>query len=138
MADDMRDTETRVRPFLMFQGGKAAEAMEFYVSLFPGAQVLDVERYGPGEQGAEGTIKRARFALAGQEVLCIDSPVAHAFTFTPSFSFFVDCAAEEVLLRLSGALKAGQELMPLGDYGFSRKFAWVNDRFGVSWQINLP
>ncbi len=130
--------EMRVRPFLMFQGGHAQAAMDFYVSLFPEAQMLDVERYGAGEQGAEGTIKRARFALAGQEVLCIDSPVTHAFAFTPSFSFFVDCPSEAELLRLVAALKAGgQELMPLGAYGFSRKFTWLNDRFGVSWQLNL-
>jgi predicted 3-demethylubiquinone-9 3-methyltransferase (glyoxalase superfamily) len=65
--------------------------------------------------------------------------VKHAFTFTPAFSFFVDCESEEELKRLYAALSAdGATLMPLGNYGFSRQFAWVNDRFGVSWQLNLP
>jgi predicted 3-demethylubiquinone-9 3-methyltransferase (glyoxalase superfamily) len=72
-------------------------------------------------------------------VMCIDSPVKHQFTFTPSFSFFVDCASEDDLRRLAAALgEGGPVLMALANYGFSRLFTWVNDRFGVSWQLNLP
>ena len=129
--------ELTVRPFLMFEG-RASEALEFYVSLFSKAKVVEVERYGPGEPGAEGTIKRAQFTIGDQAMMCIDSPVKHAFSFTPSVSFFVECASEAELSGLVTALKAGgAELMPLADYGFSRLFAWVNDRFGVSWQLNL-
>ena len=62
----------------------------------------------------------------------------HTFSFTPAFSFFVDCASEEEIRRVYAALAAGgAELMPLGEYGFSRKFGWINDRYGVSWQLNL-
>ena len=83
--------------------------------------------------------KVARFSVAGQTVMCIDSPARHAFTFTPAFSFFVDCESEDELVRLVSALsEGGQTYMPLDNYGFSRKFAWVGDRFGVSWQLNLP
>jgi predicted 3-demethylubiquinone-9 3-methyltransferase (glyoxalase superfamily) len=54
-------------------------------------------------------------------------------------SLFVDCSDEAQLEHLYAALsEGGQVLMELGDYGFSRRFGWVNDRFGVSWQINLP
>ena len=129
-----------VTPFLMFQGSNRAEtAMALYVSLFPDAEILSIERYGPGEQGAEGSVKVAAFRLGGQTVKCIDSPVSHAFDFTPSFSFFIDCDSEEELTRLSTALaEDGKILMPPEEYGFSRRFTWVNDRFGVSWQINLP
>lgn len=68
-----------------------------------------------------------------------DSPIKHAFGFTPAFSFFVDCSSEDELQRLSGALASGGAvLMPPADYGFSRLFTWINDRFGVSWQLNLP
>ncbi len=127
----------KITPFLMFQGS-AEEAMRFYVGLFAGSEVLAIERYGPGQPGAEGTVKRADFTLAGQQVICIDSPVKHAFTFTPAMSMFVECDNETELRHAFEALSAGGAvLMPLNDYGFSRKFGWVNDRFGVSWQLNL-
>lgn len=127
-----------IRPFLMFQGEQAEAAMNFYASLFPDARIADIERYGPGTAGKEGSVLRATFSIAGQSVMCIDSPVKHAFTFTPAFSFFIECSSEEELDRLLAALsKGGGVLMPRGNYGFSRQFAWVNDRFGVSWQLNL-
>lgn len=126
-----------ITPFLMFEG-RAEEAMNVYIDLFPESRVEDVVRYGPGEAGKEGSVLRARFVLAGQSVMCIDSPVAHAFSFTPSFSFFVECGTETRLHDLHARLtEGGKELMPLGAYGFSRSFAWVEDRFGVSWQLNL-
>lgn len=129
--------ETGLTPMLMFQGN-AAEAMERYVALF-GGEVLSDARYGPEGPGAEGTIVQASFRIRGQTLLCIDSPIQHAFTFTPSVSLFVTCESEDDLRRLADALlEGGEALMPLGDYGFSRLFAWVNDRFGVSWQLNLP
>ncbi|MGW0809928.1 VOC family protein [Nonomuraea sp. NPDC002799] len=129
----------KIHTFLMFQNEDAEEAMNFYVSLFEDAKVVDVTRYGPGEPGKEGTVKHALFTLAGQEYMCIDSAVQHGFTFTPSVSLWVGCDSEEELARLYAALlEGGQPLMPLGDYGFSTKFGWVNDRFGVSWQLNLP
>lgn len=129
---------TSVRPFLMFEG-KAEEAMNFYVSLLPGSEILDVARYGAGEAGPEGSVKAASFAIAGQTVMCIDSHVKHAFTFTPSFSFFITCESDDELRRLSEALvNGGSYLMPPNNYGFSRRFAWLNDRYGVSWQLNLP
>jgi predicted 3-demethylubiquinone-9 3-methyltransferase (glyoxalase superfamily) len=129
---------TKVTPFLMFQGN-AAEAIRFYVSLFPDGKILDDRRYGPGEAGAEGSVKRASFTIGGQRFLCIDSSVKHDFTFTPSTSIFIDCESEEELQRLFGALSdGGKVFMPLAEHGFSRGFGWVSDRFGVSWQINLP
>jgi predicted 3-demethylubiquinone-9 3-methyltransferase (glyoxalase superfamily) len=74
----------RVRPFLMFEG-KAEEAMNFYVSLLPHGEIIDVVRYGPGQAGVEGSIMKATFSIAGQSVMCIDSPVKHGFTFTRPF-----------------------------------------------------
>ncbi len=129
----------KVTPFLMFQDGKAEEAMNFYTSLIEDAQITNIVRYGANESGDEGTVMQATFTLRGQEFMCIDSNVKHQFSFTPSFSIFVTCSTEEELDNVYQKLsEGGQALMPLGDYGFSKKFGWVNDRFGVSWQLNLP
>lgn len=128
---------TTVQPFLMFEGD-AEKAMNYYVSLFADGRIVDVVRYGPGGPGPEGSVVKASFSVGGQTVLCTDSFVKHAFTFTPASSLFVECESEEEIRRLASALvEGGGALMPLGDYGFSRMFAWVNDRFGVSWQLNL-
>jgi predicted 3-demethylubiquinone-9 3-methyltransferase (glyoxalase superfamily) len=129
--------EQKIHPFLMFQNN-AEEAINFYIALFPGAQVLELFRYGPNEPGAEGSVRKARFSIGGQTILCIDSAVRHDFTFTPAFSLFVACESEDEIDRLCAALSTdGKTFMPLGAYGFSRKFAWVSDRYGVSWQLNL-
>lgn len=126
-----------ITPFLMFEGSAEA-AMNFYVTLFPNSEVKRIERYGPGEPGKEGSVKRADFTIAGQNLICIDSPIQHAFTFTPSVSLFVECETEGELDALFGQLsEGGSVLMPPANYGFSAKFTWVNDRFGVSWQLNL-
>ncbi|MFG2294409.1 VOC family protein [Streptomyces sp. NPDC048603] len=128
----------KITTFLMFEG-RAEEAMTFYTSLFDDGQVIDVTRHGPDGPGADGSVEHATFRLAGQRFMCIDSPAKHEFGFTPAVSLFVDCADEAELDRLHAALSdQGAELMPPGSYGFSTKFSWVNDRFGVSWQLNLP
>ena len=127
-----------VRPFLMFEG-QAEAAMSLYVGLMPASRILDVERYGAGGPGKEGTIKRGLFSVAGQVVQCTDSFVTHGFSFTPSISFMVDCESEAQLETLWVALlEGGSAMMPLDNYGFSRRFGWLADRFGVSWQLNLP
>ncbi|MEU4579585.1 MULTISPECIES: VOC family protein [Nonomuraea] len=127
----------KITTFLMFEG-KAEEAMTFYVSLFDDAEIVSVTRYGPDGPGAEGSVLHATFRLAGQEYMAIDSAVRHDFTFTPSMSLYVQCESADEIERLYAALsEGGAALMPLGDHGFSKRFGWVNDRFGVSWQLNL-
>lgn len=129
----------KVTPFLMFQEGNAEEAMNFYTSIIEDSQITSIVRYGANAAGPEGTVMQATFTLKGQEFMCIDSFVKHQFSFTPSFSIFLTCNTEEELEFLyEKLLEGGQALMPLNNYGFSKKFGWVNDRFGVSWQINLP
>jgi predicted 3-demethylubiquinone-9 3-methyltransferase (glyoxalase superfamily) len=121
---------------LMFTGA-AEEAMTFYVSLFPGSRIVSIERYGPSEEG-RGSVKRALFELGGSKYAAIDSTVQHPFTFTPAMSIFVDCDTRQQLERAYEALSAGGSIfMPPASYGFSTWFAWVQDRFGVSWQLNL-
>ncbi|MBE9373966.1 VOC family protein [Saccharopolyspora sp. HNM0983] len=130
--------EHRIRTFLMFQGG-AEEAIQHYTALLPDARIEHIERYGPDGPGAAGSVHRATFTLLGQAFECIDSPISHDFGFTPAISLFVDCADEPEFDQLHrGLVDGGQELMPPDDYGFSRRFVWLVDRHGVSWQINLP
>jgi predicted 3-demethylubiquinone-9 3-methyltransferase (glyoxalase superfamily) len=128
---------TTVTPFLMFQG-RAEEAMTRYVSVLPASRVLRLERFGPAGPGAEGTVALGEAELAGQKVRFFDSPGEHAFTFTPSLSLFVSVGTAEELDGVVAALAAGGNfLMPADDYGFSPRFAWLNDEFGVSWQVNV-
>jgi len=128
----------KIKTFLMFEG-RCEQAMNFYVSLFAGAAITGVRRYGSEGPGKEGSVMQATFSLAGQTFMCIDSPVKHGFTFTPAMSLFVDCADEPEIDTLFAKLsEGGQVLMPLGQYPFARKFGWVSDQFGVSWQLNLP
>lgn len=130
-------TAPKITTFLMFEG-EAEAAMTFYLSLFDDAEILAITRYGSDGPGPEGSVQHATFALAGQQFMCIDSPAKHGFGFTPAISLYVQCESEGELDRLYAALaEQGSELMPLGSYGFSAKFGWVNDRFGVSWQLNL-
>lgn len=136
--DATKTTAPKITPFLMFEGN-AEEAMTFYVSLFRDAEVVSITRYGADGPGREGSVQRATFALAGTRFMCIDSPAPHDFTFTPAVSLYVQCENQAEIDRLFAALaERGTELMPLGDYGFSSRFGWVNDRFGVSWQLDLP
>ncbi|MEE2690233.1 MAG: VOC family protein [Pseudomonadota bacterium] len=126
-----------VTPFLMFARG-AEEAMNFYCAQFEDAEILSIERYGKDGPGPEGSVYKSMLRILGQKVMCFDTPVKHAFDFTPSFSFFVECETEAELDRLFVSLSdGGGVMMPPGDYGFSSKFAWLADRWGVSWQLNL-
>lgn len=130
-------TMSKTTPFLMFEG-QAEEAINFYTSIFQDSEVIHLSRYKAGEPGNEGQVSRAVFSINGQEFLCTDSSVQHAFTFTPSISLYVDCDSEEEITEAFAKLSdGGQLLMPLDKYPFSKKFGWVQDKFGVSWQLNL-
>lgn len=131
-----------ISTFLMFSGerlGKAEEAINFYVSQFPQSRVDEIKRWGPNMPGPEGGVMHATFTLDGRQFMASESSIPHPFNFTPSISLFVDCTSEEEVVRLFDSFAhGGHVLMPLSNYGFSRRFGWVNDRFGVSWQLNLP
>jgi len=123
----------------MFQDGSAEKAMELYTSLFPASRIESIERYGDEEPERVGTVKVASFTLNGHALMCIDSPPVHAFNFTPSVSLFVNVADEQEFEKVFNTLSMeGQVLMPPDNYGFSKRYAWVNDRFGVSWQVSIP
>ena len=128
--------------YLLFvgeQNGKAEEAINLYTSLFRNSGVKHMEYFKAGEPGGEeGNVKQAIFTLDGQEYRAMDGGVGHQFSFTPVVSVFVTCESEEEIDTLwQKLLEGGSALMPLGDYGFSKKFGWLNDKYGMSWQLNL-
>ncbi len=124
--------------FVGDQAGKAEEAITLYTSLFDNSEILSIERYGANESEPEGSVKVARFTLNGVEHMALESTLNHEFTFTPAVSLYVECESPaEIEAAYSALIDNGQALMPLGDYGFSEKFGWVSDRYGVSWQLNL-
>lgn len=127
----------QLSPFLMFENGRAEEALNFYVDLFGGEVVL-IDRYGPENPAMNGRVRLATFAIAGTQVNIIDSPVPHGFGFTPALSLFYRATSRAELDRLWNGLLGGggHALMPLSDYGFG-PFGWLNDGYGVSWQLNL-
>ena len=128
---------TDVSILLMFEG-RAEEAMNFYVSLIPESNIEFISRFGDGEPGPEGSIRQAVFSIANRKFRCIDSFVHHDFTFTPATTVHISTDIETEVDRIFNALAIdGSVLMPLNAYPFSKKFGWVTDRFGVSWQINL-
>lgn len=141
----MKSPKQKISTFLMFNGN-AEEAMNFYISQFNGSErseaerseVLSITRYGANEAGKEGTVMHAVFSLNGQVFMCIDSSVQQEFTFTPAMSLYVSCETEGEINRLYAELsEGGKVLMPLAAYPFSEKFCWVEDRYGVSWQLSL-
>lgn len=123
---------TAAAPFLMFQG-RCEEALTFYAATIPDARIAAMDRK------PDGTVAMARLAIAGLEIMANDSPPVHDFDFTPSTSIFLTVESADEVDRLTDALgEGGRLLMPANDYGFSQRFGWAQDRFGVSWQINLP
>ena len=133
----MGNTNQKITTFLMFEG-KAEEAMNFYTSLFNQSEIVSISRYDENGPGKEGTVIHATFTLNGQEFMCIDSYVNHNFTFTPAMSLYVTCETEEEIETVFHKLaQDGAILMPLGAYPFSKKFGWLNDKYGVSWQLTL-
>lgn len=120
--------------FLMFMGdGKPA--IDLYLEAFEDATAPVLQLRD------DGTVEHAELELAGLRLRIFDAPNPddHAFGFTPAISIFVDCDSADQQQALHDRLGAGGSvMMPLADYGFSQRFAWIADRFGVSWQLNLP
>jgi predicted 3-demethylubiquinone-9 3-methyltransferase (glyoxalase superfamily) len=105
--------------------------------VFDDFELIEIDRYGPGDIGPEGKIKAATFRLAGGDLSCADSPIRHEWAFTPAVSLWIECDDHNEPQRLFDRLSDdGNVYMPLDDYGFSTRFGWV-DRFGVTWQLNL-
>lgn len=131
--------KNQVTTSLTFQDGNAEQAMNFYVSLFPNSKVVDIKRWGKEMPEMEGKIMQGRFELNGSLFMCSDSPAIHEWNFTPAVANYVECDTEDEITNLFSKLSDnGKVMMSIDfDYGFSKKFGFVEDQFGVSWQLNL-
>lgn len=134
--------------FLTFVGdqcGKAQEAINFYTSIFPNSEIKSILKYAEGEHGGTPElIKYGLFTLNGVAYGVSESNHDHAWAFTPGVSIWVECNTDEEIQTLFKMLTAygGQVMIPLDDYGtenygFGRKFGWCQDKYGISWQLNI-
>ncbi|MGY5849383.1 VOC family protein [Salegentibacter sp. F14] len=132
----------KIIPNLWFDPGKfpAEIATEFYASVFKNSEIRTITRYGKAEEQIHGQqpgrVMTVNFSIEGHEFVSLNG--GPHFPFNPSVSFFVICQTQEEVDGLWKNLsKNGQVLMPLDYYPWSPKYGWVQDKFGVSWQLML-
>jgi predicted 3-demethylubiquinone-9 3-methyltransferase (glyoxalase superfamily) len=113
----------KITPFLWFDS-KAEEAMNFYVSVFKNSKVVGVSRYGDAGPGPKGSVMTATFELEGQRFIALNGGAT--FTFTPAISLFVNCETQQEVDDLWAKLSAG---------GREDRCGWLQDKYGLSWQI---
>lgn len=121
---------SRIVPHLWYDK-EAKEAALFYTGIFEGSQILEEAVIENTPSGDAGTVS---FELAGQEFQAISA--GPFFRLNPSISLMVDChSVEEVNTKWKALAEEGTELMPLGEYPFSKWYGWIQDRYGLSWQL---
>lgn len=122
----------KIIPHLWFDK-EAVEAAKLYVSLFEDSKIININTI---PDTPSGDTELVDFQLANFEFSAISA--GPYFKLNPSISLMVSCGTPEEVDRLHAELaKNGTELMPLDEYPFSKRYAWVQDRFGVNWQLML-
>ncbi|MGB7025353.1 MAG: VOC family protein [Candidatus Acidiferrales bacterium] len=113
----------KIVPFLWFDG-RAEEAAKFYVSIFKNSKMGTIRRCGEAGPGPKGSVMSAEFQLEGQNFIALNG--GPQFAFTPAISFFVNCDTQQEVDELWDQLSAG---------GKPSRCGWLQDKFGLSWQI---
>lgn len=113
----------KITPFLWFNN-QAEEAMNFYTSIFKNSKAGEITRYADGGPAPKGAVMSASFQIEGQELIAFNG--GPHFSFTPAISLFVDCKTQEEVDELWEKLSEG---------GAPNQCGWLQDKFGVSWQI---
>ena len=113
----------KIVPFLWFNDN-AEEAMNFYVSIFKNSKVGRVTRYGDAGPGPKGSVMWCTFTLEGQEFHALNG--GPHFKFTQAISLFVNCETQQEVDELWKKLSAG---------GREDQCGWLQDKYGLSWQI---
>ena len=123
-----------LRPFITLEG-QAQSALDLYAEVFPDFALQALTHHSAPH---DDLIMTAEFEVKGQAMMISDSFISHEWSITPGISFFIALDDEAELNRLAVALaEGGMVHMPAENYGFSTLFAWVQDRFGVNWQLNV-
>ena len=113
----------KITPCLWFDT-QALDAAEFYTSVFPSSRIVEVSHYGEAGPRPAGTVLVVRFELDGQEYLALNG--GPEFTFDEAVSFQIDCADQAEVDHYWTALTEG---------GQESQCGWLEDRFGLSWQV---
>src|SRR5215207_923286 len=128
----------KITPHLWFDK-EARAAAEFYTSVFPDSNVTNSTTLHDTPSGDSEIVS---FQLSGQSFMAINA--GPLFKFNPSVSFFVnfdpsknDNAEKDIEAMWDKMSDGGKALMPLQEYPFSKKYGWVEDKYGVSWQLIL-
>jgi len=135
----------KITPFLWFDE-QAEEAVNFYTSIFKNSKIEGISRYDDAGAAAsgrpKGSVMTASFQLNGQGFVALNGgPI---LKFNPSVSFFLnfDSSTENNARINLDAMweklsQGGKTLMPLDKYPFSERFGWIQDKYGISWQLIL-
>jgi len=113
----------KITPFLWYDGN-AEEAAKFYISIFKNSKMGKISRYGDAGPGPKGSVMSVTFQIEGQEFFALNG--GPHFKFTPAISFFVNCETQNEVDDLWKKLSAG---------GRTDRCGWLQDKFGLSWQI---
>lgn len=114
----------KITPFLWFDD-QAEEAVAFYLSIFPDSRVVEVIRYTEAGPGPTGSVCTIAFQLDGQDFVALNGGPAH-YGFDESISFTVECSGQAEVDRYWKALTDGGAEVACG---------WLQDRYGLRWQI---
>jgi len=113
----------KITTFLTFND-QAEAAVNLYVSTFKHSRILSATRYGEAGPGPAGSLMTCEFELEGQKFVALNG--GPSFSFAEGISLFVSCETQA---------EVDEPLMPLGEYPWSPRYGWIQDRFGVSWQV---
>ncbi len=119
----------KIVPFLLFDGN-ADEAANYYTSIFKNSTITNKMYFGDGE------VLSVTFQVEGQEFTALNG--GSNLNFTPAISFFIDYDDDKEIDELWQKFsRNGKVLMDLDNYPFSEKYGWIQDKYGISWQLNL-
>ncbi len=134
----MAKTNQNIVPHLWYDK-EATEAAEFYASIFPDSQMTNITTLHDTPSGDAHLVS---FELLGQKFMAISA--GPYFKFNPSVSFMVNFdpsrekdAGEKINEVWNKLSEGGTALMPLDKYPFSERYGWIQDKYGLSWQLIL-